>query len=171
MSTEDKNHLLPEKSKTQKKRDATALQELGLQLTRLSEEQLQLVPLPSELRNAILDLRQIHQHGGQKRQQQYIGKLMRNIDPLPVKQALNQFQLQSKRDTVQFHKIENWRDQLILNSLATMNEVMARFPDLDRQHLRQLIRHAQDSNNEQKAKKFSRQLFQYLQELNHQRPG
>ena len=168
MPTEDENQLLPEKSKSQKKREASALQDLGMQLTQLSEEQLQRVPLPNNLLDAILAARKIHQHGGLKRQQQYIGKLMRDIDPQPIKQVLNQIQLQHKRETSQLHQIESWRDQLISNSSAALDEILTQFPDLDRQYLRQLIRNAQDGGNEQKSKKASRKLFQYLQELNSQ---
>jgi ribosome-associated protein len=169
MPTEDKNQILPEKSKTQKKREAEALQDLGMQLTQLSEEQLLLVPLPNNLLDAILAARKIHQHGGLKRQQQYIGKLMRDIDPQPIKQVLNQFQLQSKRVSAQFHQIEDWRDQLISNNSSTaLDDVLTHFPDLDRQYLRQLIRNAQDVSHEQKSKKASRKLFQYLQELSNQ---
>ena len=168
MPTEDEKQILPEKSKTQKKRDAEALQTLGLQLTQLSDEQLQQVPLPENLLDAILTARKIHQHGGLKRQQQYIGKLMRNLDPQPIEQVLNQFQMKRKRETTQFHQIEQWRDQLINNSSTAMDEVLSQFPDLDRQYLRQLVRNAQDGSNEQKSKKAARKLFQYLQEASNQ---
>jgi ribosome-associated protein len=162
MSIDDENELSLEKSKTRKKHEANALQALGTELTQLNEEQLHRIPLPQNLLDAILAAQKIHQHGGRKRQLQYIGKLMRDIDPQPIKQALQHIQLQHKRDTAVFHQIETWRDQLLQNSPTVINELMTRFPDLDMQHVRQLVRNAGKEANRQKPAKSARALFKYL---------
>ena len=75
-------------SKSQRKREALALQELGETLVTLKPAQLDKIPLPEELREAVLAARQINQHGARKRQLQYIGRLMREIDPEPIRAAL-----------------------------------------------------------------------------------
>jgi len=75
-------------SKSQRKREALALQELGETLVTLKPAQLDKIPLPEELREAVLAARQINQHGARKRQLQYIGRLMREIDPEPIRTAL-----------------------------------------------------------------------------------
>ncbi len=165
MSTENENDLAPEKSKTQKKQEANALQALGTQLTELSEEQLHNIQLPATLLDAILSAQKIHQHGGRKRQLQYIGKLMRDIDPEPVKQAIQEIQLQHKRDSAQLHQIEDWRDQLLQHSATIMDDLLTRFPDLDIQHIRQLVRNADKESRQQKPPKSARALFKYLHTL------
>ena len=75
-------------SKSQRKRDALALQELGETLVTLKPTQLDKMPLPEELREAVLAARQMNQRGARKRQLQYIGRLMRQIDPEPIRAAL-----------------------------------------------------------------------------------
>lgn len=76
-------------SKSQRKREATALQDLGEQLVELTRAQLNLVPLPEELLAAVQAAQAISQRGGRKRQLQYIGKLMRRIDdPAAIRAAL-----------------------------------------------------------------------------------
>lgn len=164
-SSEDKD-LIPEKSKSQKKREALALQDMGTELTQLSEEQLQSIPLPEKLYDAIMAAKQIHQHGGHKRQLQYIGKLMRDIDPEPIRHALTDIQRQRVSQANQHHQIEQWRDQLLLDSAETMSELVAEFPHLDRQYINQLVRNARHEKQQQKPPKSARKLFRYLQQLN-----
>ena len=79
---------LEKPSKSQRKREATALQSLGETLVALKPAQLARIPLPDELREAVLAARQMQQRGARKRQLQYIGKLMRRIDPEPIRTAL-----------------------------------------------------------------------------------
>lgn len=76
-------------SKSQRKREATALQDLGEQLVKLTPTQLRRIPLPEELLEAVRMAQSISQRGGRKRQLQFIGKLMRQIDdPEPIRSAL-----------------------------------------------------------------------------------
>ena len=166
MSSPDDNYDdLPEKSKTQLKREASALQDLGVQLTTLTKEQLQQLPLPDTLLKAVLDAKKIHQHGGSKRQRQYIGKLMRHIDPDPITHAIQGFKINQQRETARLHKLEQWRDQLIGKDKSVMAELIAQFPQLDRQHINQLIRNAQYETSKQLPPKSSRKIFHYLQSL------
>jgi len=75
-------------SKSQRKREALALQDLGEMLVDLKPAQLDKMPLPEELREAVLAARQMNQRGARKRQLQYIGRLMRELDPEPIRAAL-----------------------------------------------------------------------------------
>ena len=76
-------------SKSQRKRDATALQDLGAQLVKLTSAQLNRIPLPADLLAAVRAAQAMPQRGAHKRQLQYIGKLMRQInDPEPIRAAL-----------------------------------------------------------------------------------
>jgi len=159
----DQNELDAEKSKTRKKQEADALQELGIRLTRMSADELTKLPLPSELLEAIRMAQKIHQRGGHKRQLQYIGKIMRSIDPEPIEKSLQQLKLQHTRAVAQFHQLEQWRDQLLTNDPDVLNSILSRYPELDRQQLRQLVRNA-NSPNEKLAKKSARALFQFLQD-------
>lgn len=165
MPEDDKNEILYEKSKTQFKREATALQKLGQQLTEMSEENLRQLSLPDELLDAILMAKKIHQRGGHKRQLQYIGKIMRKIDVELIEKSILNIRQQHKRETNRFHQLESWRDQLIENAPGILEELIGLFPDLDRQHLRQLVRNAQDEEKKQKPPKSSRAIFKYLQAL------
>jgi len=160
----DQNELDTEKSKTRKKQEAEALQALGLRLTRMSADELAKLPLPDELLEAIRLAQKISQRGGHKRQLQYIGKIMRSIDPEPIEKSIQQLKLQHTRAVTQFHQLEQWRDQLIANDPDAMNTILSHYPDLDRQQLHQLIRNA-NSKNEKLAKKSARALFHFLQDL------
>jgi len=75
-------------SKSARKREYLALQKLGEELLALREADLLDIELEEDLREAVLEARQIKSHGALRRQKQYIGKLMRQIDPEPVRAAL-----------------------------------------------------------------------------------
>ncbi len=77
------------KSRTQKKNEAKALQRLGEQLLALPLSQLETMEVPDELIKAIKSARKIKSHGARRRQIQYIGAIMRHIDPEPIKTALD----------------------------------------------------------------------------------
>jgi ribosome-associated protein len=157
--------LTDKKSKSQRKREMIALQELGEELVRLSAEQLARVPLPGELREALLAGQGMHARGARYRQMQYIGRLMRGADPAPIREALDALRNKHSRATALLHRLETWRDALIAGDHGALEEVFAAFPAADLQHLRQLIRNAQRELAAGKPLKSSRELFRYLREL------
>jgi len=161
------NHdtLIDIKSKSQRKREMTALQELGEELVRLNEEQLAKLPLTDELREAIRAARAMHARGARYRQMQYIGRLMREVDPAPIKELFDALQNKRNQATALLHRAEKWRDQLIAGDSEVLEEVFIVSPATDRQHLRQLIRNAQKEEAAGKPPKSSRELFRYLREL------
>jgi ribosome-associated protein len=154
-----------EKSKSQRKREATALQTLGKELVNLNQEQLNQIELPESLRRAINEAKKINKRGGLKRQLQYIGKIMRSIDAKPIIHAIDAMNQKDHHSNALFHQLEQWRDRLISDDKQALTEAFEAFPDADRQHLRHLIRKAVRERDENKPPESSRTLFRYLREL------
>ena len=162
---EDDDPSSEEVSKSQKKREATALQQLGERLLTLSDKQLSNIDLPENLYQAVILAKGIKSRSGLKRQLQYIGKLMRNIDSDPIEIFFEELDNQSRKQNKQFHQLESWRDRLVLEGDAVLSEVKDAYPLLDMQRMRQLIRNAKNIKNEKLSLKAKREIFQYLKEL------
>jgi len=152
-------------SKSQLKRDSQHLIQVGVEILKLSKADLQSLNLPEELNTAIATALRIKSHSGLKRQRLYIGKLLRSIDSEAIEKQLRKIQHRHDTNTAQFKRLEKWRDQLIENDKATLNDVIARYPTVDRQHINQLIRAAQQEKDRDKAPASSRKLFKYLRDL------
>lgn len=152
-------------SRSQLKRDAEALQDLGRELVEMSQARLDRVEMPDKLREAIDLARRITAHGGKRRQMQYIGKLMRNLDAEPIRAQLEAMQQADRRAAQRFHHLEALRDKLIAEGDAALGDILEDYPDADRQHLRQLIRQAQQERDKNKPPASARSLFRYLREL------
>ena len=151
-------------SKSARKRAMTALQDLGTRLVELTPAQLAQIPIDDDrLSEAVLQARKISQHGGRRRQLQYIGKLMRDIDATPIQEALDKLDGLHQEESARFHQLEQLRDALISQGDAAMGSVLAVFPEADRQHLRQLVRQLDPDGP--RAKEQARKLFRYLREL------
>lgn len=153
-----------EKSKTQIKEEMLALQKLGERLCDLPEPQLLQVPLPDQLREAIMLARRLKHREGRRRQMQFIGKLMRTVDVEEIEGAFNKFEQKARAQTQRLHIIENWRDRLIEEGDDALAELCTELWNADRQMLRQLIRNAQKERSQQKAPAASRKLFKVLRE-------
>jgi len=153
------------KSKSQLKREMLALQNLGEELVKLPKEQFEKITLPEELHDAIVAARNIRQHGAHKRQLQYIGKLMRDLDPEPVQDQLETIKGQSAQAVHTLHTVENWRDRLLKDGDPILEELVDLYPQTDRQHIRQLLRNAHKEIKANKAPKSTRTLFRYLREI------
>lgn len=152
-------------SKSQRKRDMHALQDLGRQLVELPAAALKRIELPDRLREAVDLARSIKAHGGRKRQLQYIGKLMREIDAEPIRAALEHRTHQAREDAHRFHRLEELRDRLLAEGDDAVEAVCEQFPGVERQRLRQLVRQAIKEKEQEKPPKSARQLFRYLREL------
>lgn len=153
------------KSKSQLKREMHALQSLGEELVKLSKDQFEKIVLPEDLHDAIVDARNIRQHGAHKRQLQYIGKLMRNIDSKPIQEQLDTLKGQSTQAVQTLHTIERWRDQLLDNGDQTLEKLLEQYPQTDRQYIRQLLRNAHKEIKANKPPKSTRALFRYLRDI------
>ncbi len=152
-------------SKSQLKREAHALQALGERLLELPAEQLATVPLPDELARAIDEAKRIKARGALKRHRQYIGKLMRSIEPEPIEAALEKLASRHAESIALQHRLERWRDRLLEEGDGALAELLEEVPHADRQHLRQLMRNARQERERNKPPKSNRELFRYLRDL------
>lgn len=151
-------------SKTRRKKDMHALQAIGEQLVELDQKKLIQFDLPEILIDAITLARPMTKHGARRRQIQYIGKLMRNIDVLPIQEKLDSWQQVSLQQTARLHQLERWRERLLADENA-LTEFAQKYPAADLQHLRLLIRNAHKEKAAEKAPKSFRLLFQKLQTI------
>lgn len=105
-------------SKSQRKRDMTELQALGEQLLALPPHKLRALPVPEDLLEAIELARRITSREGLRRQRQYIGRLMRDIDPAPLREALDVDGAGHRAEVALMHAAEHWRDRLLAEPAA-----------------------------------------------------
>jgi ribosome-associated protein len=152
-------------SKSQLKRDAHALQELGVALLGLSDREWRALHLPDNLVAALREAGRITSRGARKRQMQLIGKLMRDIDPQPVREYFEARRLDARRRARQQHELEDWRDRMISEGDNAIEAYLARHPAADRQQLRRLVREARKEQAADKAPRSSRALFRYIREI------
>lgn len=150
-------------SKSQLKRDSTALQKLGLAIVELSDSQYRKIPLEGQLKDAIDLARRLDPREGRRRQLQFIGKLMRSADVAPLKEALDKIRSQSSKETGHLHLLERWRERLLADE-AAQTEFFALHPQVDAQQLRTLIRQAKKESEQGQPPKTSRLLFKFLRE-------
>jgi ribosome-associated protein len=153
------------KSKTAKKREMSALQKLGERLPELPHEQLDEIGIPPELQDALLLLRHLQSRTARRRQMQYIGVLMRRIDPEPLRRKINEIDKGQVCKAREFQQLELLRDGLIEGDDTVYAEVISRFPEANIRRIRQFARGAQKEKRENKPPKQSRSLFRYLREL------
>ena len=151
-------------SKSEIKRDAEELKHLGVELVKLGKNALDKIPLDADLRAAI-ELAQRIKMEGRRRQLQLIGKMLRQRDVDPIRQALDKLKNRHNQQVVVFHKLEQLRDRMVDGSDEAIEEVMNLWPGADRQQLRSLVRNARKEKAGNKPPKSARQIFQYLREL------
>ncbi|AHE65661.1 ribosome biogenesis factor YjgA [Legionella oakridgensis] len=150
------------KSKSQKKREAVALQKIGVKFIELSMEKLNALPLPEELKRAIVDAKSIRSHGAIRRQSQLIGKLMRTADSEAILAAYEQLLAEENAQTAAFHQLEYWRERLIHEGREALTEFIENYPSADVQQLRQLIKKAVEEQKNEQHSGASKALFRYL---------
>lgn len=151
-------------SKSQIKREMTALQDLGKKLIELKDAQLKKMPISDELRRAVLESRNITQREAIRRHLQYIGKLMRDEDGDAIQYALDEFDSSSQRFTQALHEQELWRSRMLSDGNNAITDYIEQHPKTDVQHLRQLVRNALKDQKNNKNTGASKKLFQYLRQ-------
>lgn len=160
-------------SKTALKKQAHDLQRLGEALSELPDDRLAAVPMPEVLLEALRETRRIRSHEGRRRHLQYVGKLMRQTDVEPLREAVAAAQLGTAQNTLELHRLEQWRLELV-NDDEALTRWMAEWPETDLQHLRSLIRAARKDAAlppEQRHGKAWRELFQFIKsQFNQPRP-
>ncbi len=154
-------------SKSQLKREMTALQKLGSELVEEARDRVKRIPMPEDVRDAILECQQIKDHEGRRRQLQYVGKKMRSLneEEVAVIQAtIDSWKGASKAETAALHALERQRDKLLADDEA-LTLLLSRHPQVDGQHLRTLIRNARTEVSENKPPKAYREIYQLLKSL------
>lgn len=151
-------------SKSEIKRDAEDLKQLGEKLVNLTKANLTKVPLDDSLKDAI-ELAQRLQKEARRRQLQYIGKLLRSIDAEPIREALEKIENKDNQQQAMLHKLEILRDELVAKGDVALTDLLNEHPSADRQQLRNLIRAAQKEKEQNKPSKAYREIYQILKTL------
>ena len=162
----DDGYQVDRPSKSERKRRSDDLQALGEALIELSDSELDALPLPEQLRDAVLLARRITAHGGLYRQKQYIGKLMRKIDADPIRAALDAKRDRERVEAIRFHRIEQWRDRLLHEGVEAVAQLKAEFPQIDSAAIGKLTERARKERQQsaQKVTPAGRELFRALRE-------
>jgi ribosome-associated protein len=154
-------------SKSEMKRQSDELQALGHELVDQPRDRVKRVPMPEDVREAILVCQGIKDHEGRRRQLQFVGKKMRTLDEAEVeaiRRTIEGWRGASKADTAAMHALERKREKLLADDKA-LTALMSEYPELDAQHMRTLIRNARKEQAENKPPKAYREIFQVLKSL------
>jgi ribosome-associated protein len=154
-------------SKTRLKQHSHDLQKLGMALADLPDARLAALELPERLIDALVQYRSTRSHEGRRRQLQFVGKLMREVDDAPLREAVAESRLGSARDTLLLHEAERWRDALLADDEA-LTLWLREHADCDAQRLRSLVRAARREAAlppERRNPRSSRELFQFIRPL------
>jgi ribosome-associated protein len=152
-------------SKSQLKREADQLQQLGKRIAALRPDQREKLPLGERLRSALDEYNQIDANGAKRRQLQFIGKLMRTADADAIRAVLERFDSATAAHNQLFHQLEQWRERLLSEDDTALQQFIAAHPEAEIQHLRQLVRNAKRERQLGKPPVNGRKLFQYLRQL------
>ena len=158
MADLDKDSVI---SKTELKKDSKKIQEFGRRISELTINNIEAFKFPSNIYEATIDLKNIKSNSAKKRQVQYLGKLLREIDLTDAFLIMKQLKVSSQKEIQRNHIIEDWRDKL-LNNNDSITQFVDEYPKIDRQSLRQTISNAQKDN---KSPKYSRQLFKLIKDI------
>ena len=150
-------------SKTKLKAEADAAQDIGKKLIDLSKDRLIKLNLPEALFDAVLEAKRLTANGAIRRQLQYLGRLMRDIDSAPIVAQLQAWEGKNTQENARFHGMERWRDRLITEPTA-LQEFLSAHANIDIQQFRTLIRNAQKEAAANKPPKSSRELFKLIRE-------
>ncbi len=151
-------------SKTRRKKRMHDLQAVGSALVELSAEQLARLELPEALREAVEDARRVTKHEARRRQMQYIGRVMRDIDPGPIVEQLAALQAPSRRQTALFHVAERWRRDIVADPEA-VERFVREVPGADAHRLRALADGAREERRTGAPPRRFRELFHVLNAL------
>lgn len=151
-------------SKSSRKRESTGLQDLGEELMSLSPQQLERLDLPEGLKEAVLIGQGIKAHGGLARQRKYIGKLLRAMDASSIRDGLMTLRGESAAEVRLQHQAEMWRERMIEEGDGAVNDFVGRYPDADRQRLRQWVKDARMESTRSMPPKSSRLLFKAVRD-------
>lgn len=163
-------------SRSQRKREAEEITQLGQHISELPASDLEKIPLDERVAHAVHELRKMRSFGARKRQLHYLGKVLRKAELEPIRAALKAIQMSAKAETQLLHVMEQWRDRLLGEGDPALAEFLQQYPAADRQQLRQLVRnhdkevaqkkskHASNSapENQKTTTKSAREIFKLI---------
>ncbi len=165
----DDDNFDQEPSRSQLKRDALAVRDLGSELASLGAAERARVPLPEDVVDAINELNRTTKNGARKRQLGWLAKRLRKIDLEPIEAALESIRQAARANTQTLHLVKQWRDKLLgdeynPNPKQALTDFLDKYPHADRQQLRQLQRAAVKEKAENKPPKAARLLFKSVRD-------
>jgi ribosome-associated protein len=152
-------------SKSARKRAAHAAQDLGEALIGLPDGELAALALPEELAAALREARRITSRAGAARQRQYIGKLMRGLDPEPIRAALAARGAVTAREAERFRRVEEWRERLIEGGALALEELRRAHPGIETSEWAQRVAAARAERSRRTGAGAARELFRALRAL------
>jgi ribosome-associated protein len=151
-------------SKTRRKKEMHELQALGVALVELAESQIAALQIAEELRSAVLEAKRMRSHEARRRQLQYIGRLMRDVDPGPIRDQLDAIVGHSAQEAARHRRLEGLREKLLADD-AALTDYVAQHAGADLQALRTLIRNARREQKEGRPPRAYRELFRLLKSI------
>lgn len=155
-------------TRTQQRRDALAVLALAVQLIELPPSKLAKLDLPEDVEREIATTRRITAHIARKRQLAFLAKVMRRHDASVfdgVRAALGENRDRQRQETAAMHRLEATRDRLLADPDNAMSDLIAQYPNVDRQHLRSLVRQARTEKDGNKPPRAYREIYQLLKDL------
>ncbi|MFH2091316.1 MAG: ribosome biogenesis factor YjgA [Pseudomonadota bacterium] len=151
-----------EKSRTRIKKEAEELQRIGETLIKLSSQQLEGLDLPDTLHTAIIDAQSIKSNIAARRHRQYIGALMRDVDPEPIRQALLQTRVDLSVESGMPDEVQVWVDRFLTGDSDSMEKFIRACPGLERQRFNQLLRNVKKEQASGKPSKSLKAIEQLI---------
>jgi ribosome-associated protein len=153
------------KSKTEIKKEMHQLQDFAQSLVEMSKHQRSLIPLSEDLKDAMVVADKIkNKHEALRRHIRHIAKILLETDLDPIHQAIDVMANKHQQATAKFERLETFRDQLIEQGNEAVEALLAEFEQMERQKLKQLVRHAAKEKKAEKPGKHYKNLFTYLKE-------
>ena len=151
-------------SKTELKKDSKKIQQFGRKISELTINNIKAFKFPINIYEATIDLKNLKSNSAKKRQVQYLGKLLREIDLTDAFIVMKQLKVNSQKEIQRNNIIESWRDKLLTNT-ESITEFVDKYPKIDRQSLRQTISNAQKEKKDNRTPKHSKQLFKLIKDI------
>ena len=151
-------------SKTELKKDSKKIQQFGRKISELTINNIEEFKFPLNIYEAVIGLKNLKSNSAKKRQVQYLGKLLREIDLTDAFIVMKQLKVSSQKEIQRNNIIESWRDKLLTNA-KSITEFVDEYPKIDRQSLRQTISNAQKEKKDNKPPKHSKQLFKLIKDI------
>jgi ribosome-associated protein len=151
-------------SKSARKRAHRSLQDLGDALMELSTTELERVPLDETVQAAVIHGRGLRK-GARSRHVRHLGNLLSKVDAEPIREAVESLRQTSARDAARLHELERWRDRLMGEGDGALQELVVRFPTVDRQQLRALVRSVREERARDAPPRRFRELLRFLRSL------